>query len=106
MAWGADRRAVRCSPVPTRLKAFAVALAVAVGLVARFVSTSPLWLDEALNVNIAALPLGEITEALRHDGHPPLFYWLLHGWMAVVGEGDVAARSLSGLLSVASLPLM
>jgi mannosyltransferase len=86
--------------------AVAIGLALAVGTVFRFISTSPLWLDEALNVNIAALPLDDIGGALRHDGHPPLFYWLLHGWMQVVGEGDVAVRSLSGLLSVASLPLM
>ncbi|HKY67899.1 MAG TPA: glycosyltransferase family 39 protein, partial [Acidimicrobiales bacterium] len=30
---------------------------------------------------------------------------LLHGWMEVVGESDVAVRALSGLLSVAALPL-
>lgn len=83
----------------------ATATAVLIGVVARFVTTSPLWLDESLSVNIASLPLGDIGEALRHDGHPPLYYWLLHGWLAVFGEGDVAARSLSGVLSVATLPL-
>jgi mannosyltransferase len=86
--------------------AVATGLALAVGVVFRFISTSPLWLDEALNVNIASLPLDDIGGALRHDGHPPLFYWLLHGWMDVVGDGNVAARSLSGALSVAALPLM
>ena len=86
--------------------AVATGLVLAVGVLFRFISTSPLWLDEALNVNIAALPLGDIGGALRHDGHPPLFYWLLHGWMSVVGEGDVAVRSLSGVFSVAALPLM
>ena len=71
----------------------------------RFVTTSPLWLDEALSVNIARLPLGDIPEALRHDGHPPLYYLLLHGWMELFGEGDVAVRALSGVFSVATLPL-
>lgn len=75
------------------------------GVVLRFVTTSPLWLDEALSVNIAALPLDEIPAALRLDGHPPLYYGLLHLWIAVVGDGDVAVRSLSGLFGVASLPL-
>jgi len=84
----------------------AVVLAVALGLVMRFVTVAHLWLDEALTVNIARLPLGDIPEALRHDGAPPLYYVLLHGWMAVVGSGDVAARALSGLFGVASLPLM
>ena len=75
-------------------------------VVMRFVTVAHLWLDEALTVNIARLPLGDIPEALRHDGAPPFYYLLLHGWMAVVGTGDVAVRALSGLLAVASLPLM
>lgn len=79
--------------------------AVVVGVVLRFVTRSPLWLDEALSVNIARLPLGQIPAALRHDGHPPFYYFLLHGWMSVFGTGDVAVRALSGLFAVAALPL-
>jgi uncharacterized membrane protein len=79
--------------------------AVLFGVVARFLSTSPLWLDEALSVNISALPLGDIAGALRHDGHPPLYYWMLHGWMEAFGDGDVAVRSLSGVIGLATLPL-
>ena len=57
------------------------ALAVVVGVALRFAPRSGLWLDEALTVNIASLPIGEISDALRRDGHPPLFYVLLHGWI-------------------------
>ena len=74
------------------------------GSATRFVTTSALWLDEALSVNIATLPLGDIGEALRHDGHPPLYYLLLHVWTEVFGTGDVAVRSLSGVLAVLTLP--
>jgi mannosyltransferase len=81
-------------------------VAVLAGIVLRFVTTSPLWLDEAQTVRIASLPIGRIDHTLRlHDGHPPLYYWLLHGWMDVVGHGNEAARSLSGVFSVAALPL-
>ncbi len=79
--------------------------AAAIGIVFRFVARTPLWLDEALSVNIAKLGLVDINEALRHDGHPPLYYYLLHGWMKAFGSGDVAVRALSGVLSVATLPL-
>jgi len=79
-------------------------VALAVGL--RFVTRSPLWLDEALSVNIAELPIGQIPEALRHDGHPPLYYVLLHGWMEVFGTGPVAVRALSGVFGVALFPLL
>ena len=82
----------------------AIVVAVA-GSVTRFVTTSALWLDEALSVNIATLPLGAIGEALRQDGHPPLYYVLLHLWTEVFGTGDVAVRSLSGVLAVLTLPV-
>lgn len=93
---------------PTRSAPWLAPVAVVVallGAVTRFVTTSALWLDEALSVNIAALPLGEIGEALRHDGHPPLYYLLLHGWMEAFGTGDGAVRALSGVLAVLTLPL-
>ena len=83
----------------------AIGALVAIGVVARFVQRSPLWLDEALSVNIARLPVSDLLEALWHDGHPPLYYLLLHYWMEVVGESDVAVRALSGVISVATLPL-
>jgi len=89
----------------TRVELLAVVVLVAIGVALRFLTRSPLWLDEALSANIAALPLGEIGDALRRDGHPPLYYWLLHGWMELFGTGDAAVRSLSGLFGVLSLPL-
>jgi hypothetical protein len=82
-----------------------VGVSVATGVVLRFWTRSHLWLDEALTVDIARLPLGDIPAALRHDGHPPLFYVLLHGWMAVFGEGDTAVRSLAGVFAVLALPV-
>lgn len=84
----------------------AVATAIIAGLVLRFWTTSALWLDEALTVNIARLPLRDIPEALRHDGAPPLYYFLLHGWMKLFGEGDLAVRSLSAVFGIASLPVV
>jgi hypothetical protein len=94
---------------PTRRSAtlapLAVGAAVALGVALRFFSTSALWLDEALSVNIASLSPGDILEALRHDGHPPLYYLLLHYWMELVGDGDAAVRALSGVIGVATLPV-
>ena len=84
--------------------AFTVLASVALVL-GRFFVTTPMWLDEALSVNIASLPLGDLTEALKHDGHPPLYYVLLHGWMNLFGDGNLAVRSMSAVISVATLPL-
>jgi hypothetical protein len=85
--------------------ALAIGVVVAAGVVARFVAASHLWLDEALTVNIASLPLSQLTEALRHDGSPPLYYAVLHFWMQLFGDGTIAVRALSGVCSVACLPL-
>jgi mannosyltransferase len=90
--------------LPRRLVGLAVAVSCA-GIVGRFVVHRGLWLDEALGVNIARLPMGSMTSALRHDGHPPLSYVVLHGWMALFGTGDVAVRAFSGVISAATLPL-
>lgn len=68
-------------------------------MVLRVFAPSPLWLDEALSVEIASRDFSGTVEALRHDGHPILYYLLLGWWMDVFGAGDVAARSLSALAS-------
>jgi mannosyltransferase len=44
------------------------------------------WIDEAITVGIASHGAGENPGLLRLDGSPPLFYLLLHGWMAVAGS--------------------
>src|SRR3954469_13040092 len=57
------------------VEAAVVAVVVVIGLVFRFWTSSHLWLDEPLSVDIARLPLGDIGSALRQDGHPPLYYF-------------------------------
>lgn len=101
---------------PTAIRVVGVA-AVVFGILLRFMSWSPMWLDEALSVNIARLPItassgsgGAVTgttifEALRHDGHPPLYYLLLHGWMDLLGTSNFAIRAMSALFGLLCLPL-
>ena len=92
------------TPASAGWRIAAVAI-IAIGVIARFATWSHLWLDEALTVNIARLPLGDIPAALRHDGAPPLYYYVLHGWMVVFGQSNLAVRALPGLFGVLSLPL-
>ena len=83
----------------------AVLLVVVSGVVLRFITASPLWLDEALSVHIADgdLPL---AEALRRDGHPGLYYLLLGWWLEWFGGSEGAARVLSGVFGVLTLPAL
>jgi hypothetical protein len=83
--------------------AVVVTLGVAIWL--RFSTRSALWLDEALTVDIARAPLHQIPALLRDDGAPPLYYYLLHFWMQIFGQGNLAVRSLSGVIGVINLPV-
>lgn len=83
----------------------AVGVALAAGLLLRFWTRSALWFDEAQTVDIARLPLHAIPSALERDGAPPLYYYLLHFWIALFGRSNEAVRSLSGLIAVITLPV-
>jgi hypothetical protein len=100
----ARRRLRRELPVVHPVVLALGALAVVIGVGLRFWAPTPLWLDEALTVNIARLQVSQIPRALAHDGAPPLYYLLLHIWMLVFGHSDIAVRALSGIVSVISLP--
>ena len=62
------------------------------------------WIDEGLSVGIADRPLTAIPEALRQDGSPPLYYVLLHGWMALFGDSEEATHALSLVFALLSVP--
>ena len=63
------------------------------------------WIDEAITVGIASHGVGEIPGLLRLDGSPPLFYLLLHGWMAVAGTSEAATRALPLLFALLAVPV-
>ena len=88
------------------LVAVGIAAVLVASVVLRFVASSALWLDEALSVNVARLPLGDLQEALKRDGAPPLYYVLLHFWTDWFGTSDTAVRALSGVISIATFPAL
>lgn len=63
------------------------------------------WMDEGLSVGIASHPLAQIPGVLRHDGSPPLFYLLLHGWMTLFGAGESATHAMSLLFALLAIPV-
>lgn len=58
------------------------------------------WSDEGNSVALAQAGLREIVSRTALDIHPPLYYALLHGWMRLFGESEIAVRSLSVVASV------
>lgn len=62
------------------------------------------WGDEVGSILYARndfIPM--IRVLLREDVHPPLYYYILHWWMAFWGEGEYALRLLSVIPAVASI---
>lgn len=101
--WDEDR-ADRAVVVTPELRLLVIA-ALAAGVLLRFLPAGPLWFDEAQSVGIARLPVPQLFAALRQDGSPPLYYLILHVWMLAFGRGTFAVRSLSGVFSVATIPV-
>jgi mannosyltransferase len=85
--------------------AIGVIIVVAAGIVLRFYTHSAMWLDEALTVDRSRLPISQIAGSVKHDGAPPLYYYMLHFWMRAFGQSNLAVRSLSGVIGVITLPV-
>ena len=64
-----------------------------------------LWNDEGTSVALAQRDLASIARDSARDIHPPLYYWLLSGWVRLSGTSEAAVRSLSALLGVVLVAL-
>jgi uncharacterized membrane protein len=65
-----------------------------------------LWYDEAFSVYLAQFSLADITARTAADIQPPLYYYLLHFWIALAGESEFTVRFLSLFFGVLTIPLM
>ncbi len=71
------------------------------------ISRTGLWLDEAFSVWMANHPVGEMLQWISNiDQHPPLYYLLLHSWVANFGNTPYYARALSALFGAATIPVI
>jgi len=87
---------------PEREPAIAVAALCLLGLVLRLLllGSHSIWFDEAVTILAATRPGGEFLLA-----EPPLFTWLLRGWLALpLPSSEFITRLLPALLGAASLP--
>ncbi|MSQ23882.1 MAG: hypothetical protein EXR58_04935 [Chloroflexi bacterium] len=64
--------------------------------------------DEVFSAALASIPPGEIVQYELHaiQEHPPLFYFLLHGWMGAAGDGEAALRMSGVIPSVLAVPVV
>jgi hypothetical protein len=79
-------------------------LAVSAYLRTKFIG-GQFWMDEAITTGISSHSVGAIPGILRHDGNPPLYYVLLHGWISLFGGSESATHSLSLLFGLLTIPV-
>lgn len=65
--------------------ALLVALLGGLGLRLQHLTLQDIWWDEARNIDVALRPFLQVATAPELDIHPPLYFWLLHGWARLVG---------------------
>jgi hypothetical protein len=103
-----EERTSRLNQLFQRPTPFLLLAIVALGGFLRFyqIGSKGLWLDESFSVWLGWQPVGEILSWLVNiDQHPPLYYTLLHLWMAL-GDDAAAVRALSALLGTLTIPVV
>ena len=66
-----------------------------------------MWLDETFSVWLANMAAGDMLHwIIQIDQHPPLYYLLLHSWVALAGDTPFYARLLSALFGTATIPFI
>ena len=78
----------------------------AAGLILRLLGLDQsLWLDEAINVNVAGsldfIPL--ITQYSLGDFHPPLYHVILRSWILLFGSSEIVVRIPSVIFAIGSI---
>ncbi len=54
-----------------------------------------LWYDEVISVGLAHMTPAEIIADRAHNVHPPFYFLVLRGWVALFGDSEFAVRLLS-----------
>lgn len=99
---------VRRRPADWRIRLAIPALLLLIGWGLRLfrLDFQPLWWDEGYSVWFATHSLGEMLALTARDIHPPLYYALLHGWIALFGPAPVSLRIFSVVVSLPTLALV
>ncbi|MBI2954352.1 MAG: glycosyltransferase family 39 protein [Chloroflexi bacterium] len=90
-----------------RLVRLCVVVLTLVGFALRIyrVEHQSLWYDEAFSVDLAGRGIEAITLMLSTvENHPPLYFYILHYWMALAGESEFAVRFLSLIFGSLAVP--
>jgi mannosyltransferase len=83
-------------------------LALVLGLVLRLydLGAESIWVDEVDSIHWARLGLRELLAELSQSVHPPLYFVILHYWVALFGDSEFSVRLPSVVFGVLALPMI
>lgn len=64
------------------------------------------WWDEGISLHLATSGMGEIILDRLNNIHPPLYFFILKGWLALVGVTPFTGRYLSTLAGFAQIAVV
>jgi hypothetical protein len=77
------------------------------GLRILLLDSKGMWLDETFSVWLTNHSVGDMLHwIVRIDQHPPLYYLLLHYWIALNGDTPYNVRLLSVLFGAGTIPII
>lgn len=96
-------------PLPfTRVSLLRLAAVIVLALALRLVGSDySLWHDEVASTKFAAAPVHLLwSDWMVRETNPPLYYTLLHGWIALFGDADWTLRTMSMLFGCIGVALV
>jgi len=94
------------------LEEFAPWLVIIITLIGGFLralllGTKGMWLDETISVWLASRSVVDMLQwIVKIDQNPPLYYLLLHYWIALNGDTPYSVRMLSALIGAGTIPII
>ncbi len=68
-------------------------------------TTAAIWGDEGSSLLLSEYALDDLWFHAAHDVHPPLYFFMLRGWIELFGDGIWSIRGMSALPGVAVVGL-
>ena len=93
-----------------QIRTFAIAILIldlSLFLLTFNLSQMSVWVDEGVSLNVARQPMlsAVIQGVIEAERRPPLYHLLLHIWLRLAGDSDLAARWFSVLLTLGCVGL-
>ncbi len=68
------------------------------------IDTQPIWWDEAISFHLATSSLADLIADRAANVHPPLYFFLFKGWVALAGLSAFSLRFFSLLSNIPLIP--